>query len=215
MTKPITVEDDPRLKISDADRRASFEIQSHLNELYASLQEARKAITRITDQAKGIKASETDKEPPAALKPAIDSLVKRATEIDDKLTGTQRQAARPSGTANAAPVRPPSGTGGAARTGEPAGESGQQGEADAPRPRGQQAGGYAGRITQLINSIDSVSELPSDYARGETKAIAKDLQQIVKEINELNDRGLADLNRQLRDQNLKAVEIPARIATPR
>jgi hypothetical protein len=67
----------------------------------------------------------------------------------------------------------------------------------------------------LINSIDSVTELPSDYARSETKTIAKELQQIVKEINELGDRGMADLNKQLREQKLKEVPIPARIAMPR
>jgi hypothetical protein len=216
MEKPLVVEQDPRLRISDADLRASFDLLTTLNGLYATTQEARRTLERTTEQVKGIRAADGDKEPPAALKPAIDSIVKRAEELDDKLTGAQRRAMTPPPAAQAAQAARPAGQGRSAAQGanRPAGESGEGGEADRPRAA-QTGGGFAGRIQQLVFSLDSLTEAPSAHTKEETKAIARDLKLVVQEINTLNDRMVADLNRQLRDQKLKAIAAPAHIVAPR
>jgi photosystem II stability/assembly factor-like uncharacterized protein len=211
MEKPLVVEDDPRLRISDADRRANYDLLVTLNGLYATTQEARRALERTTEQVKGVRAAEGDKEPPAALKPAIDSIVKRAEELDEKLTGARRQpqAARPAG--QTSQTSQTSQTGQARQAGQANGESGE-----ADRPRGSQpSGGFTSRIQQLVFSLDSLTEAPSAHAREETKAIAKDLKLVVQEINALNDRMVAGLNRQLRDQKLKEIAAPAHLVAPR
>ena len=66
MTKPIRVEDDPRLRISDSDRRANFDLMLRLNALYVSSQDSRKALTKITDEAKA-EVAKLDPEMVAAI----------------------------------------------------------------------------------------------------------------------------------------------------
>ncbi len=71
------------------------------------------------------------------------------------------------------------------------------------------------RLNSLTFLVDNVTEAPSDYARAETASSAREVVEVVRELNQINALMRADLNSALRAQKLKETNPPASLVAPR
>ncbi len=248
MTKPITVEDDPRLRISDRDRKASYTLLLRLSQLNGSAQEAQRALAKSRSELRGVESQEAYKTAPESLKNEVQSLLKRLTALEARLSVPQnnrgseldeeteeereqreQEEAMEKLVRGQAPDKGETdGLGGPRRRrdGEAA-EAQRQENQEEERPKEPAAqqpstppqAPISQPLLQRLNSltflVDNVTEAPSDYARAETASSAREVTEVLRELNDINSRMRIDLNSGLRAQKLKETNPPASLVAPR
>ena len=179
-TREIKVEDDPRIHITDRDRRTLYDIQLRVMRLSQSYAVSRRSIATLrTDVTALQKASD---KAPEAVKQSLADLDKeiRATLVivsDGRRTPVKL-------------VDKPAETGQATESGQPV-----QGPA--------QAGAVLLRLNRLTGSVNSITEPPSKYQRQEADALADVIRQIVDAVNGLHSSEVAHVNKTLTENKLK------------
>jgi photosystem II stability/assembly factor-like uncharacterized protein len=175
-TAPITVEEDPRLKLSASERKAYYGTLERLSALYGSADRARRSLQEMIRQLEDVQKSEDFKKSPKATQDSLTGLLKQATELQTLL----------------ATARTPGGA--AAAMGLPVPDE---------EPRPALRGALIARIGQMMNTLDSLTEAPSRAIRQDCDALAGEVRQMVKTVNDLNGKMLPALNKQLKASSIK------------
>ncbi|HXH07232.1 MAG TPA: hypothetical protein VNI83_11645, partial [Vicinamibacterales bacterium] len=86
-SQPVVVRDDPRIQISDADRRAWSEAQHAAARLWARADEANRRVTTLTRQIRELREAlrQRSPAPPAAVSQAIDALAGKLEPLARRL----------------------------------------------------------------------------------------------------------------------------------
>ncbi len=191
-TREIKVEDDPRVHISDRDRRALYDQQLRVMRLSQSYADARRSIATLRmDVAALQKASD---KAPEAVKQALADLDKEIRAALVIVSDGRRTPVKP--------VEKPAETGQATESGQPV-----QGPT--------QAGAVLQRLNRLSGSVNSITEPLSKYQRQEADALADVIRQIVDVVNGLHGSDVAHVNKMLAENKLKPLSIPPTIVRPR
>jgi hypothetical protein len=86
-SRTVRVEDDPRIEISDADRRARFETMERVGKLIASMDQGHEIAADLKGQMASLEVSLKDsKDVPEAVSSAVNELSGKAEELEKKLS---------------------------------------------------------------------------------------------------------------------------------
>jgi len=191
-TKPLRIEDDPRIRISAGDRRAQFNALKRLYGLNATVQGAVRSLRDLRTQITARQEAKAMEQAPPALKEALEALRKQVSDLNARLQAEPRgpQQGREEGK-----TQPPAET--------------------PPAPRVSPTVPLSSRLRQLFSSVDGITEAPSRAARQQIDEAANEVKRIVREINDLNGRAVQSVNRQLQASKMEPLKPGARIAVPR
>jgi photosystem II stability/assembly factor-like uncharacterized protein len=189
----IVVEDDPRITLSDRDRKANYDEAMRLSELYATADTTRRSLARLRSQL-----TETQSKATGETKAQVDALLTQITALEQEIAPIPRRQA---------------GQNSAAGQGGQSGQGGQQGgqEEDAPAPP-VITNPLALRIARLLSGMDSFTEPLSKANRTESKAIETDVKRIIRLTNEINEKQLPALNKKLLENSVPAIKPEPKIA---
>lgn len=184
-TQPLQVEDDPRLRLSRADRKAHFDAAMRLHRLNGTVQEAVRSLRDLRAQITARQEARTMESASPALKAALAALLKQVMDISARLQAETRgpQSERAGG------------------------------EAPLPAPRVAPTETLGGRVLQLISSVDSITEAPSRAVRQEIEEITDAVKQIGREINALNQKAVPAINRLLQESKMEPLKPGPRLTT--
>jgi photosystem II stability/assembly factor-like uncharacterized protein len=171
-SKPVKVEEDPRVAISEADRAARREAIDRLLPLSAAGTQSMRTITGLRSSLTA--AMDEWKRPGAARVPdnitkAAEAFLKKIDEIYPKF-GT-----------------PPSGTEALGAAGPPL--------VQRPTPLPQ-------RVNSLLNALDGWTAAPSAWQLEEISVLAKLVKEAQEQVRRLVDEDLAGLNKMMRDAGI-------------
>ncbi|HLK60816.1 MAG TPA: hypothetical protein VKU00_29905 [Chthonomonadaceae bacterium] len=192
---PITVEDDPRLGLSPAERRAYFDAQKRASDLYATASEAQRNLQALRTQVTNLQKSEAYGKAPTQVKTDADALLKQINDLTTRFA-QQRFGGPPPG----------SETGAAGTEGQPRPEATAE-----PKP---QARPILQPLLQTVLALESLSEPPSASMRLDMVSLSHDLEAAVRSINELNEKAIPHLNAELKAVNQNAGAEKAKTLTP-
>ncbi len=188
--KEIRVEDDPRVRISDHDRRALYELQLRLMNLSQLYGDARRVMTTLrTELASMQKAADAVTSAPEVRQALSD--------LESKLRSTQTVVAE-----------------GRLSTGSRTAEPGTASESGQPQPAAQ-AGIVLSRLNSLISSANGITEPISKSLRHEADLLTDTLRHVVTAVNSLNYVQVVRVNKTLEAHKLKELPLAAAIARPR
>ena len=203
MSKPVMVEEDPRITwFSPADRQKRT---TTISELYQMSKQADAAQRRFNAISNSLRATIEAWNRPGA--PALPENVKAAAEdlrkkVNDMRSsfgggfgfgggrGGQQQAAIPAIGARRGP-------GGAEPAGEPLGSAGPP-LVFTPPPVG-------GRINQLLNTLDSFSAAPTDPQMQELALLKTDLAELSAKVDKLAKEDVAKFNRLVQESAMPVI----------
>ncbi len=186
-TRPLKLEEDPRISLTNGERRALFELQVRVGALLREADQARRGLQALRDQLTILAGSDGLKAAPQDLKDAVAALAQKAAALGDRFQGALRRG--------------------------PAARQDPDQERDAEQremPRGPSSGPLIPRLSQLLNGLDAITEPPSRAARRESDTLATELRQVFRETDALMEGEVAALNRRLRALKLPEVSAPAR-----
>jgi hypothetical protein len=193
LTTRIHVEDDPRIRLTDSQRKAHQAAALRLNRLFAGYTDARTRAQAVRSQLSDLRDSAAFKAAPQEAKVPVEALWKKVVALQEKLV--------PRGGPGAPPGR-----------GEPPAEEGAQ-----PPPPSQPATPASRPVVQtlllLTQTLDSITEPPSSAIRQEIDEAAKEVDALTREVDGLTKRDLPGLNRRLEAHKLTPLKLPARAAT--
>ena len=193
-TREIKVEDDPRVHISDRDRRALYELQVRVMRLIQSYANARRAMGTLRTELTALRKTADTQRAPDAVKQVL-------TDLDKEIRGTQAIMADGRRTTAKTAEKP-------AETG-PATESGQP-----PQSSGQ-TGAVALRLNRLVSAVNGITEPVSRYQRQETEALTEVIRQVIDAVNALQNTEVARVNKTLIENKLRPLAIPPFISLAR
>jgi photosystem II stability/assembly factor-like uncharacterized protein len=192
-TRPLRVEEDPRITLSSAELRARLDAQTRVLGLFRSAADARRSLQELRTRLGTLQSAPGLQ---AAPKPTRDVVAALAQKVGDLLARLTQARRGPAGQ-DAPPPQPET--------------------PEAPPPGGAVGGEQAltSRILALAASLEGITEPPSRAMRQEGDELANALRQILRELNDLDEKAIPALNRQLQEQQLPPLSPPARLALPR
>jgi len=196
-TRLIKVEDDPRIHITERDRKALYDLQLRVVKLSQSYRDARTAITNLrTELTARQKTAETDKAP--------ETVKQSLAMLDKQLSSTQAIVANGRRAVPKAPEKPAETT-----------QTSESGQPAAPAAQ-TQASPLALRLNRLTSSVNfGITEPVSKYQKQETDAVAEIVREVVDSVNALHTTEVARVNKTLTENKLKAITVPPAMARPR
>jgi hypothetical protein len=238
ITRQIVVDEDPRLRITAADRKAHFEAIMRLNALYTLDRDARSSLDKTKSSLDALQSSEEFKTASEELKKRVEEASKRVKLVQEKFGGGQQLAGGPGGRGGfgggrggrggggrpgaggeggVAPTTPGAGGGEGTPTpqgpGTPGVAQGEGSPGPGPRAGGGVNASLQGRITSLVFLLDPITEAPSSGIKSETDKVERDLKAALKEVNEISSRLVPELNRELEKSKLKTITGGAAVAS--
>ncbi|HEY6045409.1 MAG TPA: hypothetical protein VIU65_02330, partial [Pyrinomonadaceae bacterium] len=175
----VTVQEDPRIQIVEADRGKLSDAITRVYKLQTSAEAARKTMRSLNAQITALQTSLKDT--PDVPKQTTDSIQKLA----DQLAQIQKKlVVAPDLTGNAGPALP-----------------------DEPRPLLTQINGVAG-------NLDSYTGAPTADEMVRIDDLAKQLADLIAELNKFVDTDVANLNKQLREGGLQFLNPGKRLEPP-
>jgi photosystem II stability/assembly factor-like uncharacterized protein len=203
ITKQIVVEDDPRIVMTDRDRKARYDMVLRVNGISANYNQARTTLTGLKTQFTTLAAAKELAAAPQPVKDHVATLNRRITALQTELAqGTKApQPKDPGRTPVDAAEKPAETTPGQAATTPPT--PGEFGPTIAP---------VQTNIFQVNNALDSITEPPSPAIRRQIETLNSQVSQVAREIAALQSREIPALNRDLEALKLKPIEAGQRIA---
>ncbi len=203
ITRQIVVEDDPRIVMTERDRKARYDLVMRVNGISATYNQARAALLSLKTQFTTLEATKELAAAPQPVKDRVAALNKRIATLQTELAqGTKTVKPRnPGKTPTDVSEKPAETTPGqAAATAPPAGDFGAN---IAP---------VQTNIFQVNNSLDSIAEPPSKAIRDQIDTLHNQVAQVAREIDTLQDRDIPALNRDLESLKLKPLDAGRRVA---
>lgn len=203
ITKQIVVEDDPRIVMTDRDRKARYDLSLRVNGISATYTQARTTLTSLKAQFTTLAAAKEMAAAPQPVRDRVATLNKRIAALQTELAqGTK--APKPSDTGKT-PVdvseKPTETT------------PGQAGPAATPPVDfTANAAPVQTNIFLMNNSLDSISEPPSRSVRQQIETLHREVSQVAREIAALQAKEIPALNRELESLKLKPIEAGKRVA---
>jgi photosystem II stability/assembly factor-like uncharacterized protein len=174
----VTVQEDPRIQIVEADRGKLADAISRVYALQKSADAARKTMRSLNTQITALQTSLKDN--PDVSKQTNDSIQK----LLDQLNQIQKKLVAPPDNGSAGPALP-----------------------DEPRPLLSQINGVAG-------GLDSYTAAPTADEMVRIDDLAKQLNDLIAELNKFVETDVANLNKQLREGGLQFLNPGKRIEPP-
>jgi hypothetical protein len=174
----VTVQEDPRIQIVEADRGKLADAITRVYALQKSADAARKTMRSLNTQITALQTSLKDT--PEVSKQTNDSIQKLA----DQLNQIQKKLVAGPDTGNAGPALP-----------------------DEPRPLLSQINGLAG-------GLDSYTAAPTADEMVRIDDLAKQLNDLIAELNKFVETDVANLNKQLREGGLQFLNPGKRLEPP-
>ncbi|MBA2705131.1 MAG: hypothetical protein H0U60_14930 [Blastocatellia bacterium] len=174
----VTVQEDPRIQIVEADRGKLAEAITRVYALQKSADAARKTMRSLNTQITALKTSLKDN--PEVSKQTNDSIQKLA----DQLGQIQKKLFAPPDTGGAGPPLP-----------------------DEPRP-------LLGQINSVAGDLDSYTGAPTADEMVHIDDLAKQLNDLIAELNKFIETDVANLNKQLREGGLQFLNPGKRLEPP-
>jgi hypothetical protein len=167
-TSNVTVQEDPRIQIVEADRGKLSDAIGRVYALQKSADGARRTMQSLKTQIATLQTSLKDNpEVPKAVNDSVQKLADDLTAIQKKLVST------PDNTGGAGPALP-----------------------DEPRP-------LSGQITGVAFGLDSYTAAPTADELVRIDDLAKQLKDLIAELNKFVAEDVANVNKQLRDSGLQ------------
>ncbi len=174
----VTVQEDPRIQIVEADRGKLAEAITRVYALQKSADAARKTMRSLNTQITALQTSLKDN--PEVSKQTNDSIQKLA----DQLGQIQKKLFAPPDTGGAGPPLP-----------------------DEPRP-------LLGQINSVAGDLDSYTGAPTADEMVHIDDLAKQLNDLIAELNKFIETDVANLNKQLREGGLQFLNPGKRLEPP-
>ncbi|HBB88149.1 MAG TPA: hypothetical protein DC047_11080 [Blastocatellia bacterium] len=174
----VTVQEDPRIQIVEADRGKLADAITRVYELQKSADAARKTMRSLSTQITALQTSLKDN--PEVSKQTNDSIQKLA----DQLSQIQKKLIAAPDTGGAGPALP-----------------------DEPRPLLSQINGVAG-------GLESYTGAPTADEQVRIDDLAKQLNDLIAELNKFVETDVANLNKQLREGGLQFLNPGKRLEPP-
>jgi photosystem II stability/assembly factor-like uncharacterized protein len=188
--QPIRVDDDPRITLTEKERKQSLETQMRVAKMLEAASLSRSSLDSVRRQLTDL----VGKNPPAPVKASAEDLLKRVTALQAQIAPIPgRSGSSGAGSAGAGGAQPPA----------------ESESAPTPPPPTQQP--MQTKLLLLLVSIDSLTEVPSKAVRDNVEETSKAVKRLVDETNQLMSKSLSGLNRQLTDAKLTPIQpaVPA------
>jgi photosystem II stability/assembly factor-like uncharacterized protein len=203
-SQEIVVQDDPRIRISDGDRRALHSTAMRVNSLTQATGDARRRLQEIRTALTTLQGSARVKEGGKPLQDAVSVLLTKVDGLQSRLLATRTGGGGAGG----------AGTGGAAAGAPGAASSEEESRPAVTQPATPSAPPIGTRLLNLLFSVESITEAPPPAVLAEVDELAAQLRTVIEAVNDLQARDLPALNRQL-GSGTKGVKIPAPLPMPR
>ncbi len=236
MTKPLVVEEDPRIKILPTDAEARLKTLLSINKIQKSGSDAQARLTNLRNQLTQLQES-MKKQPnaSAALGKEIDAVLKDVTDTQQKL-GAQGGRGGGGGGGFGGGGGGAAGAGGGQRGGgQGRGQGGQPGQQAQPAQAGEQEGppnftqmmmqnesagpgdpnrmnALMPRIGQLYSGLDSYTEPVTAQHREKLDRYTSQLNEVIGQINKMITERIPALNKQISESGLTPIKAPETVA---
>lgn len=184
VVQPLQVSDDPRITLTEKERKAIFDTGMRLSQRYAIADTTRRSLSLTR-----IELTNLLSKAPSDLKPRVEALIRRIVGLEARIALQPRQQPQP----------PP--------TPAPAG-----GEEAPERPVLPPNLPLTLRITRLMATLDSFTEPLSPATRADQAALDADIKQIVQEANLILGKEIPALNQDLQKVSLPAISVQPKIS---
>ena len=195
--KPITIEDDSRSNLTLTERKTYFVTQKQAAMTYRNMEQARRALFALRSQLNKLQEGEGIKKADKALAAEVKALTVEVETLSAQVT--PRQQPRP---------RPTRESGGAGETVTPPTPT----AATPVRPAPAVTQAISTRLNRVMNSMESIMEVPTKTTQDELKAVTAEVNRLVGQVNALSQRRIPELNRKLKSAKLEEVKPTSRIA---
>ncbi len=185
----IHVEEDPRITLTQAQLRSRHEAIMRLFSSNLALQQVRRTLDDLKSQLDKTKSAAGFKDAPQITKDSLAALEKQLAPLQEIM-------------------RQPQGRGG---FGGQVGAS----EEEFGGPPAITTRTLSNRVVQTINALESITEPPSSALRSEAEAVAKEVEKLVRSVNQLYGGQFVSTNKQLEAVKLAPVKAADRIKVER
>ncbi len=196
--KPLTIEDDSRMTLTTSERKSYFNTQKQAATTYRNMEQARRALLSLRAQLTKLQDSDgmkgADKTLTADVK-ALAAEVETLSSMVTPRTPVRRPTTESDATAGTAPATAP----------PPAETPAQATTTPTIQP-------LSPRVSRVVNSLESIMEVPSKATTDELKAVTAEVNRVVGQVNSLSQRRIPELNRRLKSAKLEEVKPASRIA---
>jgi hypothetical protein len=192
VTRPIVIEEDPRVDLSSSERRAHFNTVMRLYNMTRAQDETRRALAGLRAQLASIKESAAYKQADAKGKEPVAAVEKRLEDLNARLNPAQPRRSSMVEMAERSPESVP---------------DEQPQRPDPPAP----ARVIGTRAALLMNAVESITEVPSRGIQDEINTLSRDLKQAIAEVNQLSQRELPALAVKFRPSTAVSRQLPPRV----
>ncbi len=183
MSKPLLVEEDPRIQIAAADAKARTEFLLAINKLQRAGTEGQNRLQALRSQLASLRDNVGKQEPkPEALLAAIGKVLDEVIDVQNRLNPQINRAA---------------------------GASELAGPADAATLAAQDAA--MRKISRLFDELDTFTEPVTARHRNQLPKLTTTLNSLIEQINQLVNETVPNLNRQIEAAGLNPVKAGERV----
>ncbi len=211
ITRQIVIEDDPRIVLTDHDRKARYDMVMRVNGLSATYTLARTTLASLKTQFTTLAGAKELAAAPQPVKDRVTALTKRLTDLQTELAqGTKTVKTKEPERASPTTAEKPTET----TPGQPATGQAAPGQTPPAQPGGfgQNLSPLQTSIFLLNNSLDSITEPVSKGTRLEIDTLSVELAQITRDISAFQQKEIPALNRELDNLKLKPIDAGKRVA---
>lgn len=218
ITRQIVVEDDPRIVMTDRDRKARYDLVLRVNGISATYNQARAALLSLKTQCTALTGAKELATAPKPVKDRVEALSKRISALQTELAqGTKAPKPKVTGKTPIDVSEKPADTtrGQAAAVPTAPGQTAPVPAAAAPPAPGEFGANIAPVQTNIFlvnNALDSIAEPPSKSIRDQIDTLHTEVSLVAREIASLQDKEIPALNRELESLKLKPLDAGKRIA---
>jgi hypothetical protein len=192
ITRPLVVEEDPRVNLSPSERRAHFNTVMRLFNMTRAQNETRSTLAGLRSQLTAIKESAAYKQADAKAREPVAAVEKRLADLNARLNPAQQR--RPSMVEMA--KRSP--------------DSVQDEQAEPEEPPAP-ARVIGTRPMLLMSAVESITEVPSRGIQEEINSLSRDLKQAIAEVNQLSQKELPALSARFPPATAVSFQVPPRV----
>jgi len=192
IVKPLVVEEDPRVNLSPSERRTHFTTVMRLFNMIKAQDEARRTLSSLRAKVSGIKSAESFKQADQKAKDTVVAIEKRLESLNARLTPAQTRRQSMVESAERSPESVPAD--------------------EQPAPEPQLPRNVIGqRAALLMNSVESITELPSRGIQADINSLSRDLKEFIAEVNSISQKELPALASRFKPSTPAAAQIPPRV----
>ncbi|MCW3095937.1 MAG: glycosyl hydrolase, repeat, partial [Chthonomonadaceae bacterium] len=204
ITRQIVVEDDPRIVMTDRDRKAHYDLAMRVNGISATYNQARTALTSLKTQFTTLAATKELASAPQPVKDRVAALNKHLSALQTELAqGTKAVKPKEPGKTPTNVSETPAAT----TPGQPA-----PAQAVVAGDFGPNIAPVQTNIFLVNNALDSIAEPPSKATRDQIDILHAEVAQVAREIAALQAKEIPALNHELETLKLKPIDAGNRVA---